>query len=349
MYKFGIWRSDALTPSKTVLGRSRQYSYSLLKTLTSTPADLERFETVIRNVRHSSGVCRTTYRSRLDDLDALVQRVLERAFPSDRALELHDLGASDGLLSIDWAERVRAAFPQSRMTASDLILYFTEAVWKSGETYILEPGGKPIQYIRPPFVVSIDIPESPVYPLNVLARALGRRLLRDLSSCCGDVRWDGVPDDRVIRHGGWTFRQIPLVHPVALSCVRSGHFRMIQADAFSPLPGKYDVVRAMNLYQPSVFSPSRIHEGLRVALNSLVDGGILIAGRTIEREGRRNDVSISQKTGGRARVLEHLGRGFEFEDYVTTYQYNPNAMPEKSPLPHPGAKLAVERSNGPAS
>jgi len=330
MYKFGIWRYDDLANSRTILGKTRQYSYALLKTpVPATPADLARFETVIRNVRLSSGIWRTTYRSRFDDLDAVAQRVLERTFSEDRTLDLHDLGASDGLLSIDWAERVHATFPQSRMTASDVILYFTEAVWSSGETYILEPSSRPIQYTRPPFVVSIDVPERVVYPLNQLARAWGRRRLEDLRLCSAEVRWNGVPDEQVITCGGWTFQQIPLVHPAVLSYARNGRFRVMPADAFSPLPSKYDVVRVMNLYQPTVFPPGKIHESLRAILGNITEGGILIAGRTIEGEGQRNDASIFQKSRGRVRVLEKLSKGFEFEHFVTTYQYDTAAMPEQ--------------------
>ena len=330
MYKFGIWRYDDLANSRTILGKTRQYSYALLKTpVPATPADLARFETVIRNVRLSSGIWRTTYRSRFDDLDAVAQRVLERTFSEDRTVDLHDLGASDGLLSIDWAERVHATFPQSRMTASDVILYFTEAVWSSGETYILEPSSRPIQYTRPPFVVSIDVPERVVYPLNQLARAWGRRRLEDLRLCSAEVRWNGVPDEQVITRGGWTFQQIPLVHPAVLSYARNGRFRVMPADAFSPLPSKYDVVRVMNLYQPTVFPPGKIHESLRAILGNITEGGILIAGRTIEGEGQRNDASIFQKSRGRVRVLDKLSKGFEFEHFVTTYQYDTAAMPEQ--------------------
>jgi hypothetical protein len=341
MYKFGIWRHDDLTHSRTILGKTRQYSYALLKTpVPATAADLVRFEIVIRNVRLSSGIWRTTYSSRFDDLDTVAQRVLERTFPSDRTLQLHDLGASDGLLSTHWAERVQAAFPQAQMTASDIILYVTEAVSKSGETYILEPNGRPIQYTRPPFVVSIDVPERVVYPLNVLARAWGRRRLQDLSLSIAEVRWNGVPDDRVIRHGDWTFRQIPLVHPATLSYARNGRFRIMPSDAFYPLPSRYDVIRVMNLYQPTVFPQGKIHEGLRANLDSLAEGGILIAGRTIEREGQRNDVSIFQKKGGRVRVLDKLCKGFEFEHVVITHQYQTDAMTEQiSPAVVPAREL----------
>src|ERR1039458_1923704 len=103
MYKFGIWRSDDLANTRTILGNTRQYSYALLKTpVPPAPADIARFEAVIRTVRLSSGIFRTTYRSRFADLDTVAQRVLERTFSADRHLAIHDVGASDGLLSTHW-------------------------------------------------------------------------------------------------------------------------------------------------------------------------------------------------------------------------------------------------------
>lgn len=322
MYKFGIWRHDDLAHSRTFLGKTRQYSYALLKTpVPPAAADLARFEVVIRDVRLSSGIWRTTYRSRFDDVDTVAQRVLERTFSRDRALEILDLGASDGLLTVQWAERVRATFPEARMTASDIILSLTEAVSKSGEIYILEPGGTAIQYTRPPFVVSIDAPESAAYPVNIFMRAWGRRRLRNLRLCSSGLHWDGVPDERIITREGWTFRQIPLVHPTAVSDARRGRLRIVHADAFSPLPSRYEVIRVMNLYQPSVFTPAKIHQGLGIASDSLTEGGILIAGRTIEVEGRRNDVSIFQKIAGGMKVLEQIGKGFEFEQAALSYRY----------------------------
>jgi hypothetical protein len=330
MYKFGIWRSRDLANTRTSLGKTRQLSYALLSMpVSSTSADIARFETVIRSVRLSSGICRTTYRSRFDDLDAIVQRVLERTYSADRPLDLHDLAGSDGLLSLHWANRVYAAFPRARMTTSDIALYFTEAVAISGEIYILEPSGKPIQYTRPPFVVSVDVQEPVAYPLNMLARAWARRRLGDLRLCSADLRWNGVPDDEVISRGGWTFRQIPLIHPEVLSLARSGRFRVFQVDAFNPPPLKYDVVRAMNLYQPTVFTREKIHQGVLSALDTVADGGIFIAGRTIELEGQRNDASIFQKIGGRTLVLDRLGKGFEFEQIALKYEYTGSPVPER--------------------
>jgi hypothetical protein len=72
----------------------------------------------------------------------------------------------------------------------------------------------------------------------------------------------------------------------------------------------------MNLYQTGVFTAARVQQGIRAALDSIVKGGIFIAGKTMEMERARNDVSIFQKTQGRIRVVERLGKGFELEQLV---------------------------------
>jgi len=318
MFKLGVCKSEDLGHATTLLGKQRQISCSLLKTSSpASAADITRFERVIRSTAISSGVSRTTYWSRFDDLDAVTQCVLQRTFSADQCLDIHDMGASDAFLSMQWAERVFAAFPLARMTASDISLYFTEAVWvSSGETYILEPDGTPIQYTKAPFVVWLPRREHPAYLLNALVRRWAGWRLRKLRLCSEPVSWRGVPDSTVINRGGWRFRQIPLVHPAVLSFAYNDRFRVVEANAFCPLPSQCDVIRAMNLYQTGVFTAARVQQGIRAALDSIVEGGIFIAGKTMEIERARNDVSIFQKTQGRIRVVERLGKGFELEQLV---------------------------------
>jgi hypothetical protein len=318
MYKLGICKGENLVRVKTVLGKNRQISYSLLKM--SSPvsaADVTRFETVIRSAATSSGIARTTYGSRFDDLDAVTQGVLQHLFHQDQSLEIYDLGASDALLSMQWANRVFDAFPRARMTASDIILHFTEATWAaSGETYILEPDGTPIQYIKPPFVVSLARSEHPMYVLNALVRRLALWRLKKRDLCSEPVLWRGVPDSSVINRGGWVFRQIPLVHPAALSFASKERFRVVEADAFCALPSLADAIRAMNLYQTRVFTVARLRQGIRAVFDSVVEGGIFIAGKSVEGDRPHNNVSIFQKVDGRFRILERLGKGFELEQLV---------------------------------
>ena len=84
MYKTGIWRPEDLHRRKTILGTFRTPAYSLLRTSApARPEEIARFKAVIRDVRLSSGSCRTTYPGRLAEVDravdALAVSVIGRA------------------------------------------------------------------------------------------------------------------------------------------------------------------------------------------------------------------------------------------------------------------------------
>jgi hypothetical protein len=126
--------------------------------------------------------------------------------------------------------------------------------------------------------------------------------------------WSQLSDNGLVHRDGWTFTKIPLLHPEALAFASScGRFAIVEADAFTSLTRPCDVIRAMNLYQTHAFDRAKIRQGLAAALDSLVEGGIFIAGKTIESEGSRNDVSIYRKVEDRFELLKTLGRGFEQE------------------------------------
>jgi hypothetical protein len=245
-----------------------------------------------------------------------VQDALRKLFPTDKALVVHDLGASDGRLSMSWAKRIFKHFPTAHITASDNVLFLVEAIWNFKEVYILEPDGTPIQYTNAPFVVPLHARESIVYIINALVRLWAKRHLQAARACASAVRWNPLPDYRVVNIGQWSLRQIPLVHPKVLSFSHKNRFTIAQVDGFRPLPWKCDVIRAMNLYQPYAMSIRQIEQGVYVALDALYEGGVFIVGRTMEDSAQRNDVTVFQKIRGVAHVIDRLGRGFEFEDIV---------------------------------
>ena len=323
MYKLGIWRAEDLGRARTIFGTTRPYAYTLLRVAPPVQAeDIRRFETVVPTVELSSGIFRTTYPSRFEDVDAVVAETLQNVFPKDIPLRIHDWAASDAFLSMRWAEKTLAAYPRATFTASDLILYLIEAKGnRPEEIFVLEPDGTPLQYIRPPFVVSLQGRERSIYPMNVLVSAWGRRRAQTLNPYAAGLSWTSFTDLAPIRRGPWTFRLIPLLHPSAIQFAQNGRFHILQWDALARWPEPVQVIRCLNLYHPQIFGPERIRQSVTAALESLSEGGLFVAGRTLEKEGRRNDVSIFRKAGGRAAVLARTGKGFQFEDWARDYHY----------------------------
>ncbi len=94
---------------------------------------------IIRDLELSSGVCRTTYRGRLHDVDVLVRPYLLEFFARKQRFEVHDWAASDGLVASEWAWDLFRMFPFCRFTASDLTLYLVEVRRGKREAFIFEP------------------------------------------------------------------------------------------------------------------------------------------------------------------------------------------------------------------
>src|SRR5215831_11156892 len=112
MYKTGIWR---LTTAAQLRDQNAAdiISYQLLKEDSE-----EVFEAIVKHLRLSSGIFRSTYAQRFADLDPLINRILRGAF-SRSDLEVHDWAASDCRVSVEWAASLWALFPEARVIASD--------------------------------------------------------------------------------------------------------------------------------------------------------------------------------------------------------------------------------------
>lgn len=322
MYRPGIWSRQQLSkvPEET-FGFRITVAYNLLISEPACPEDLKVFERTTRAIKLSSGVYRTTYRSRFSDLDLVTRRIMRKVFAADQNIQVHDWAASTGVLSVEWAKQTLAHFPHAALTASDYFLFLIEAQNSAGETYILEPDGTAIQYIKPPFVVPLVGKERIIFVLNRLAMAWARRAVDELKRLAKQLQWNSIPDRQTYFLGKWGFRQINLIHPEAQRLAADNErFRVVQHDAFCKLAQPCQVLRVMNFYNPRIWGYQKTTSGIRAALESVADGGLLILGRTLEnKQLRTNNVSIFQKTGTGVALLERLGAGFEMENEVLSF------------------------------
>ena len=316
--KLGVSSPTALGDDKTLLGRKKHVAYTLLRTGSFACAtDVARFERVLRTVRLSSGVYRTTYRSRFAGLDRFVAPVLARQRPPSSRLRIHDWAASDGITSLEWYRTLGESFADIEMVSSDHLSSLIEACHPIG-TYVAEPGGALLQYIRDPLVVPLAHPDSRAYPLNRLVRRIALRWARPLPDFLRDVSWSGVGDSRRHVRGRWSFSQIPLVHPDVLAlAARDSGFHLATHDVFQPLQQPVEVVRTMNILNLSYFTTETLSAGIRAVLASLVEGGLWIVGRTQEPAGDATDATVFRRVGQRAEILAKMGKGSEIESLVS--------------------------------
>ena len=323
MLRFGIFSVDDYRP--VPLGApsivrmafsSRRVSLQLLRTsVPASAAELQVFQSLVTNLRLSSGVYRTTYGGRFKDVNEVVNALLTKRYAPKSKLEVHDWAASDCLTSSEWAASLFDLFPRALFTASDLLLFLVEATLPDGSVMVLEPNGHPLQYVRRPFAVRLE-PAEPI--LMLVNHLIGRRALARFAKLQLRIpsAWLESEEEEMSTTTA-ALRKLPLIHPEAQTLEASEpSFAICLHSAFEPLDRPVDVIRTMNIYNYAYFPPARLLEGARAVWKSLSAGGFWIVGRTTEEREKQNNVSIFERLDRGWRIVARIGRGSEIEDLV---------------------------------
>jgi hypothetical protein len=329
MIKLGVWRPDQFYPAPPeglpnrlyhALSRTRVSFHLLAVPQNPSAADTQFFERLLPHVCLSSGVYRTTYRQRFRTLNPIVNQILVQTFAPSETLLVEDWAASDCLTSSEWAKSLFPLFPQISFIASDLLLFLVEARKANTEKrFIFEPGGNPLQYIHPPFVVRLAQPEPKFLPFNwLLYRSALRQWQSVQSSWSLPQSWLDSPRGEALKQGNFEFRKLSLIHPEAVQLIQEDpRFAVRRHSIFEPSPRTNHVVRSMNIYNRAYFSEEQLRQGARHVGESLYPGGIWIVGRTVDENTSTHEVTIFQKQlSGTFEVRHRVGPGSEIEKLV---------------------------------
>jgi hypothetical protein len=219
---------------------------------------------------------------------------------------VEDRAVSHGLTACEWATQLLPAFPAAQIEASDLLLELLELSIDGTGVFITEVDGTPLQYINPPFVVSVYHPESWRNPVRCLVAARARRRFAAVGLPSG---WVNQP-----ARDGYRIRPIPYIHPEAAALARSdSRFQFRRRSVFERSPEPCQVIRTMNIFNLSYFSKERLQEGFDAIFQSLRPGGIWIVGRTLE-EDLSNHATFFQKGENAWMALDRIGGGWELEE-----------------------------------
>jgi hypothetical protein len=294
------------------MGSSRRFAgshvaYNLLN-VGENPSeeDIRVFEDVSVTLRTSNGTFRTTFRNRFDDVDIVCLRLMGECFQPESAIRVEDRAVSHGLTSCEWAKRLLPVFPAASIEASDLMLQLLELSLDSGETFITELDGTPLQYIRPPFVVSVLHAESWRNPMRRLIAVHGRKRFSRLS----------LPKSWTEHSYGSGYRVLPIpyVHPEAAAMARTdSRIRFCRRSVFERTHPACHIIRTMNIFNRSYFSAERLAEGYRAIFDSLQPGGIWVVGRTLE-EDLSNHATFFRRRQHDWEVSDRVGSGWEMEE-----------------------------------
>jgi hypothetical protein len=324
MFKLGVFRpEDYCSEPPGWFGRSRwrlirhRISLRLLRTaIPASPREIAVFETLMKGLRLSSGVYRTTFHGRFRDLDRLVNELLLERFPSSAALEIQDWAASDGLTSSEWAASLFPLFPAARLTASDLILFLVEISYGK-HVIVQERDGQALQYIAPSFVIDVSRPDPRPSVLSRLMLARAKSAMAQVKArlTIPDIWLDSDSDSLSLPP--FEIRKLPMIHPEAASFrVQDGRFSIVEHSAFDVLSRPADVIRSMNIYNPSYFEPVRLAAGAKAVWSSLRPGGLWIVGRTWRDNPPAHMVTIFEKTDAGFGLVRRCGDGAEIESLV---------------------------------
>jgi hypothetical protein len=311
MLRLGIYTPDRY---RRLRGRGPMWKLAISYKLADIPdyatdEEVRMFEDVHLSFCTSNGTFRKTFRHRFRDIDAALLKLLGEAYKPDAPLRVQDRAVSHALTSCEWAEQLLQVFPNADFEASDLLLNLYAIALSPRETYIVEPGGNPLQWVRPPFVVHLSQREPWRYLLNHLLAARAKRQFERLRIAERVADLDRAATDSAIS-------KICCVHPEARSLARRNpQFRVVARSVFDCTPG-LDVLRTMNILNRSYFAEQQLIGGIEAAFDSLKLGGIWIVGRTLE-EDNTNHVTFFRKTERGWGVLLRIGKGWEMEDLAS--------------------------------
>jgi len=295
-------------------GDRRRYSgsrasYSLLDVGDHpTEEEIRAFEDISFTLRTSNGTFRTSFRQRFGDIDAAAIRLIDRLWSSETELLVQDRAASHALTSLEFAEQLLARFPRACVEASDLVLYLVRLGRPGGEVWIAEPDGSPLQWAKPPFVVSLRHREPWRFPINHLIAAWAKWRFHRLRLPPNWLELPEIADYRVER--------ISCIHPHARQLSRrDSRFQLRERSVFDSDPASCDVLRTMNIFNKAYFSGEQLAQGALAAFASLRPGGLWIVGRTLEHD-FSNHVTFLRRGESGWEVLERIGAGSEMEEFA---------------------------------
>lgn len=327
MFRFGIRQIGQFSPRVSGLSGQLRHlltrgciSYELLGAVSNHGVrEVEVFEKIVRDLRLTCGVCRTTARGRFATFNPQVNRILLQQFHPGQNLVIHDWAASDCLTSSEWAESLFASTEHSgiKVIASDLLLYLAAlSVGNSGDLFILEPSGDPLQYSKGPFVCQLDRPEPPHALVNrVLAGQARQFLNKNRESIAAGLKQ--LEQSDTVQAGELQFRRLPLIHPDALALQeRDPRFSIRRHSAFDALDKPVEAVRTMNIFNRGYFGPDVLEKGAKTVWNSLIEGGVWIVGRTTPGMQQHHTATVFQKHTAGFTVLQSFEGGSEIEDLV---------------------------------
>ncbi|MBF0216424.1 MAG: hypothetical protein HQL30_05445 [Candidatus Omnitrophica bacterium] len=242
-------------------------------------------EKILNDIRYRN-VFKRTYQNRFDEFDNICIDAMKHFIISSNKVLVHDLAVSDGRTSYDFYKLLIKQSPGEIIYfASDILPYVFEiSTVGSRVKTIIDKGQNVIQVIFPPFVFNEFSQDNKLYFINlmlkyVIDRTVVKAQLRDVRN----------------NEAKLVIKKIYLVDKKCRDLMSVDHnFSFESYDIFDRATRQVNIVRAMNILNPTYFPQSDIKIILRNIHDSLLVDGYLIVGSNGDK-GSCVDGGIYQK------------------------------------------------------
>jgi hypothetical protein len=281
--------------------------YFAARTAAPGGQELEELERLFfDSIALRNGTFKTTWHRRLEDLNALVQRLL----PPQRPLEIMDVAVSSGVSTAEWLLSLERAGIDCHMLAGDAVV----------NAFLISVGRLRALTDRTGHMMQLDIAGRAVRMPPPRRRDKLRYLPLTLLMKCATRLFDlSASTHASARNAGQT-RLGVTCQPLALtspSLARMSKLSAVEDDILlnTSYTRRFHVLRAANILNLAYFDSGTLERMLMNLRSRLVPGGLLIVCRTNEA-GVNNASVFTLGEDGRFGLTARLNRGSEIADLV---------------------------------
>lgn len=260
----------------------------------------EREDLFFHSIELRNGTRKTTRHRRLDDLNALVEKLL----PPQRPLEIMDVAVSSGVSTAEWLISLERAGIECHMLAGDAVV----------DAFLISMGGRLRALAdKTGHLMQLDIAGKAVR-LPPPRRRDRIRYLPHILLMKRAARLFDLSPDTAQRRFGITCRALTLMSP---SLRRLPQLRAVEDDilANTNYARRFHVLRAANILNLAYFDVPTLERMVRNLRARLLPGGLLIVCRTNEA-GMNNATVFTLQSDGRLTTTARLNEGSEIESLV---------------------------------
>jgi hypothetical protein len=271
-------------------------------------------EAILMTFRDSQRAYKRTYLSRFSEFDQLIIDILRdtRSGRGSASLQVHDHAVSDGRTSVEFFHQHRSEWESLTFHASDYSAYVVVVSQGARKWSFTARDGACIDAVNPPFVHS--------FTWAHLGRRHAAGLLlepRRLRSCLRS----GAHARRARRAhstGSNPGKELILFHPRALAlAAEDDRFILHEEDLKHPSAPmeSLDLVRAMNVLNPSNFTRDAVRGVVRRLLGFVREGGVFATGSN-PGPGSTVDGGLYRRSEDRFVLAQGSGRGSLFDEDI---------------------------------